>query len=63
MNAVDEWAREQKKHKICLRVLAINEGAIKLYESCGFREQGRLIDEFLIEGEYIDDVLMYKMID
>lgn len=63
LEAVCEKAREQKKHKISLRVLAVNEGAIRLYKACGFREQGCLKDEFLIDGNYVDDVLMYKMID
>lgn len=63
LNAVFELALQQDKRKLSLRVLSTNHAAIKLYESCGFREQGRLVEEFQIDGKYIDDVMMYKFID
>jgi RimJ/RimL family protein N-acetyltransferase len=31
-----------------------------LYERHGFRREGTLRDEFLIEGRFVDDVLMTK---
>lgn len=63
MDAICEIARKHRKRKLSLRVLASNHAAIRLYESCGFRVQGRLIEEFLLDGKYIDDLLMYKIID
>lgn len=63
LDAAGDWAREQKKRKLSLRVLATNRAAINLYESCGFLEQGRLVEEFFSDGKYIDDVLMYKRLD
>ncbi|MGM0874984.1 MAG: N-acetyltransferase family protein [Bacillota bacterium] len=50
-------------HKLSLRVLETNEGAIQFYKKCGFIEQGRLINEFYIEGKYVDDLLMYMLLD
>lgn len=45
--------------KLSLRVLATNPGAISFYESCGFIEQGRLVEEFYLNGQFVDDVLMW----
>lgn len=47
------WAR-----KVTLRVLGHNIGARRLYERCGFVPEGVLRGEFLLEGRYVDDVLM-----
>ncbi|CAM3497409.1 GNAT family N-acetyltransferase [Marinicrinis lubricantis] len=57
------WARQHGKTKMSLRVLATNHTAIKFYQACGFKIQGRLIDEFFINGKYVDDILMFKRID
>lgn len=44
--------------KLSLRVLGPNAVAQRLYESCGFRVEGVLRAEFLIEGRLVDDLLM-----
>lgn len=62
MQAVEEKAREEVKRKISLRVLATNESAIRFYQKLGYKEQGRLIDEFFLNGRYVDDIFMYKML-
>jgi ribosomal protein S18 acetylase RimI-like enzyme len=51
------------KKKLSLRVLATNESAITFYKQCGFQEQGRLVGEFHLNGQYVDDVLMYILLD
>ncbi|MEU7160771.1 GNAT family N-acetyltransferase [Streptomyces chrestomyceticus] len=53
--AADEGAR-----RITLRVLGHNVPARRLYESAGFVVEGILPEEFLLEGKYVDDVLMGK---
>ena len=45
-------------HKIHLRVAAPNLRAIKCYEKCGFKEEGRLREGFFEHGSYHDLVLM-----
>ncbi|MZD05905.1 GNAT family N-acetyltransferase [Streptomyces sp. SID5785] len=55
--AVDE-ARGQGARRITLRVLGHNAPARKLYEAEGFVVEGVLPGEFLLAGEYVDDVLM-----
>ena len=41
-----------------LRVLATNRPAIRLYEAAGFSLDARLPGEFLIDGRYVDDLVM-----
>ena len=44
--------------RLTLRVLAPNTAARAFYESCGFKVEGVLREEFLLDGRYVDDVLM-----
>ncbi|MFI8945689.1 GNAT family N-acetyltransferase [Streptomyces sp. NPDC053750] len=55
--AVDE-ARRLGARRITLRVLGHNTAARKLYESGGFAVEGVQPEEFLLDGRYVDDVLM-----
>ncbi|MGE7954505.1 N-acetyltransferase family protein [Lysinibacillus xylanilyticus] len=58
------WAEHNPYiEKISLGVFSTNERAITLYKKMGFVEEGRKINEIkLHDNEYIDDVLMYKMV-
>jgi ribosomal protein S18 acetylase RimI-like enzyme len=58
LEAACEEARRQGAIRITLRVLGHNAPARRLYESAGFVVEGVLPGEFLIEGKYVDDVLM-----
>ncbi|MBM7606105.1 RimJ/RimL family protein N-acetyltransferase [Metabacillus crassostreae] len=58
-----KMAKDKNIHKLALRVLSSNEGAIDFYKKCGFTEQGRLVKEFLIDGEFVDDLLLYKLVE
>lgn len=44
--------------RLTLRVLAPNAAARAVYEACGFVVEGVLREEFLLDGRYVDDVLM-----
>jgi ribosomal protein S18 acetylase RimI-like enzyme len=44
--------------RLTLRVLGPNEAARRLYESAGFVVEGVMRGEFLVAGEYVDDVAM-----
>jgi ribosomal protein S18 acetylase RimI-like enzyme len=46
--------------KLTLRVLGPNAVARRLYRRCGFVEEGVLREEFLLDGRYVDDVLMAR---
>ncbi|MER5445565.1 GNAT family N-acetyltransferase [Streptomyces sp. NPDC002766] len=58
LRAVREEARRQGARRLTLRVLGHNAPARKLYETEGFVVEGVLPGEFLLEGAYVDDVLM-----
>lgn len=46
-------------HKIYLHVSTENEKAIHLYQKTGFVEEGHLVEEFFINGQYRDVKRMY----
>jgi ribosomal protein S18 acetylase RimI-like enzyme len=58
--AAEDFARARRARKLSLRVFSTNLAAIRLYERLGFEREGLLRGEFLINGEYVDDVLMTK---
>ena len=58
IDAAIERARAEGARKVTLRVLGDNVPARGLYAACGFEVEGVLRDLFLLEGRYVDDVLM-----
>ncbi|MDI3387224.1 GNAT family N-acetyltransferase [Streptomyces sp. B-S-A8] len=56
--AACELARAQGASRVTLRVLGHNAPARALYAAAGFAVEGVLPGEFLIDGAYVDDVLM-----
>lgn len=58
LRAAQDEARRRGARRLTLRVLGHNTPARKLYESEGFVVEGVLPEEFLIDGAYVDDVLM-----
>ena len=60
--ALDEALRRGAR-KVSLRVLAPNSRARRLYESCGFTQEGVLRGEFLLNDEYVDDLFMARFLE
>ncbi len=58
LDAAVAEARGRGVRRLTLRVLAHNEAAQRLYESAGFVVEGIQREEFLLDGRYVDDVLM-----
>ncbi|MGW0965236.1 N-acetyltransferase family protein [Streptomyces sp. NPDC002516] len=58
LRAACEEARRQDARRVTLRVLGHNLPARRLYESEGFVVEGVLPGEFLLDGAYVDDILM-----
>jgi ribosomal protein S18 acetylase RimI-like enzyme len=57
--AIAEAERRGAK-QLRLRVLGSNAAARALYASCGFDVVGVLPGEFLLDGRYVDDVIMSR---
>jgi RimJ/RimL family protein N-acetyltransferase len=45
-------------HRVDLRVLAFNDGAIASYRKCGFVEEGRERESCWLNGQWHDDIIM-----
>jgi ribosomal protein S18 acetylase RimI-like enzyme len=58
LEAARQEATRRGARRITLRVLGTNTRARSLYRACGYRVEGVLAGEFLLEGAYVDDVLM-----
>jgi RimJ/RimL family protein N-acetyltransferase len=59
-----DWAEANPLiEKIGLAVFANNEAAIRLYRKLGFMEEGRRPREMKLgPGQYVDDVLMCRLV-
>ncbi|MEV6649874.1 GNAT family N-acetyltransferase [Streptomyces sp. NPDC051219] len=55
-------ARRRGASRITLRVLGHNTPARRLYEAEGFAVEGVLPGEFLLDGHYVDDILMGRLL-
>ncbi len=63
-NLVLKFAFDQLKlHKVYLRVLEYNKGAIKCYLKCGFKIDGVLRGNGFINGKWENDILMSILVD
>ena len=63
MQTIETWARAQRLHKLELTVMAHNQAAIALYHKMGFRDEGRQADSLLVDGRYVDELTMGKLLD
>jgi ribosomal protein S18 acetylase RimI-like enzyme len=63
LEAATQEARRRGARKLSLRVLGSNTAARRLYERCGFVVEGVLAGEFLLDGRYVDDVIMARRLD
>jgi RimJ/RimL family protein N-acetyltransferase len=64
LDAMLAWATAHPTiEKVSLGVLSGNDGAMALYRSRGFVEEGRKVREIRVApGRYVDDVLMYRFV-
>ncbi|MCL5439894.1 MAG: GNAT family N-acetyltransferase [Candidatus Thermoplasmatota archaeon] len=57
------WAGENGIKKVNLEVFSTNVNAIETYRKIGFVQEGARKSQFIINGEYVDDILMTYWID
>jgi ribosomal protein S18 acetylase RimI-like enzyme len=62
LREAETLARSRGGRKLMLRVLGTNPKAQRLYQRHGFEIEGRFRKEFLIDGEYVDDIAMAKQL-
>lgn len=53
-----EEAKTKDFQKVTIHVLANNQQAIAFYQSFHFSEEGRVTNAFLINGDYVDDLVL-----
>ena len=61
--AVRDEAVRRGARRVTLRVLGSNGRAQGLYLACGYRIEGRLKGQYLLEGRYVDDIFMALELD
>ena len=59
---VEKWALENKITRLELTVIKNNEVAIKLYEKSGFNIEGIKEKSMIIDGNYVDEYYMGKIL-
>jgi RimJ/RimL family protein N-acetyltransferase len=59
---LEVWAKEHNKHRLELTVMENNPSAYALYQKMGFEVEGVKKDSLLINGEYVNDIYMSKLI-
>ena len=60
--ALETWARAQALHRIELTVMTHNARAIKLYQGRGFAIEGTKRHSLLVNGTYVDEYFMAKLL-
>lgn len=62
VNSLLEWGKDNPiNKKLSLAVFSTNKIAIRLYKKLGFKVEGRCPKDMIINGKYVDSILMYKM--
>jgi RimJ/RimL family protein N-acetyltransferase len=56
------WARKKGFYRLELGVLATNEQAVSLYKKFGFQEEGIRKSRYHIDGAWVDEILMSKLL-
>jgi len=59
---LEEWALNQKIHRLELTVITKNEVGVVLYKKMGFEIEGIKRDSLYIDGEFVDEYYMSKLI-
>ena len=62
MEALEAWARSRDVHRLELTVNVRNHRALALYEKLGFEREGVKRHSMRIEGEYVDELYMSKLL-
>jgi len=61
-NELDKWARDEKLRRLELTVMTHNQKAKSLYEKNGFIIEGIKKDSMYVDGKYVDEYYMGKIL-
>lgn len=59
---LNQWAKEQKLHRLELTVVTENEAGVSLYKKMGFEVEGTKIDSLYVNGSYLNEYYMAKIL-
>ncbi|MDE1852489.1 MAG: GNAT family N-acetyltransferase [Thaumarchaeota archaeon] len=62
MDYAIKWADSKELKKVVLSVFSTNNAAIELYEKFGFVREGVRRKQFLIDGKFVDEVMMGRLL-
>lgn len=62
MASAFQWAKEAGLSRIELTVMQHNERAQRLYRKVGFEQEGVKRNSLLVHGEYVDELIMAKLL-
>ena len=62
LEQIEKWAIENNIIRLELTVMTHNINGIKLYEKMGFKKEGTKVKSHIIDGEYIDEYYMAKIL-
>jgi len=61
--SLEDWAKQQHIHRLELTVMTHNTVGIALYKKQGFAIEGTKRHSLLINGQYVDEFYMSKLLD
>lgn len=61
-NELDRWASNNNIHRLELTVVTKNEAGLALYKKQGFEIEGTKRDSLFIDGEFVDEYYMSKLL-
>jgi RimJ/RimL family protein N-acetyltransferase len=62
LEELERLARAEGVHRLELTVLEDNERAVALYRRLGFEAEGRRRDSLKVEGRYVDELSLAKLL-
>ena len=60
--SLETWAKEHGLHRLELTVMVHNQRGVSLYQKMGFEIEGIKRDSLLVDGSYVDEYYMAKLI-
>ncbi|MGY3186073.1 N-acetyltransferase family protein [Lysinibacillus sp. TE18511] len=60
---LDNWAKEKGMHRLELTVMVNNIAGIALYKKMGFEVEGTKRHSLYVDGEYMDEYYMSKLLN